>query len=93
MSITDTINIHHLIYEEATLLHTYDPTNELLRYLLSDRSDVVWDEFMKRFGYISNNESFDITKAYNNYYLALHEEIEKKKIQKNVIVHDDGDSY
>jgi len=93
MSITDTINIHHLIYEEATLLHTYDPNNELLRYLLIDRSDVVWNEFMKRFGHTSGDMSFNITRAYNNYYIALHEEIEKKKMQNNVIVHDDGDSY
>jgi len=93
MSITNTINIYHLIFEEAILLHEYDPSNELLKYISSDRSDVVWNEFMTRFGHTSKDMSFNITKAYNNYYLALHQEVKKKKMQSNIIIHDDADSY
>lgn len=89
----DVANISYLISEEASLLHAHDPRHELLSYALSPLNHVLWRDFILRFGGTSGERKDIVSKAYNEYYLALHQAVQSIETREEILVHDDTDSY
>lgn len=93
LQITDDTSMCILITEETDLLRTRDPKHELLKYALSPLSDVLWHEFINRFGGTSGERKDVVAKAYGEYYLVLHKTNEQQAESPKMLVCDDVDSY